>query len=87
MSLKIFTIFAIIFVSQSQGRPGVNPNAGFSLCGPPFIISDGNGNQIARLEGCDENGLALPSKFFVHLFIYDYTLEGVIKEVWGFKVT
>ena len=67
MSLKIVTVVvvAIIFVNQSQGRPGVNPDAGFSLCGPPYVIDLPNGNQIARLEGCDEDGLALPSMFFV----------------------
>ena len=70
MSLKIITIVTIIFVNQSQGRPGVNPDAGFFQCGPPSIATLPNGNQITILEGCDEDGLALPSMFFVtYLFM------------------
>ena len=77
MTFKIVSILAIIFVTQSQGRPGVNPNAGFFQCGPPSIATLPNGNQITILEGCDEDGLALPSMIFVYLFIHG-TLEGAI---------
>ena len=77
MSLKIITIVTIIFVNQSQGRPGVNPDAGFSQCGPPYIVTLPNGLQMSLLGGCDEDGLVLPSMFFVYLFIYG-TLEGAI---------
>ena len=87
MSLKIITIVTIIFVNQSQGRPGVNPNAGFSQCGPPYIVTLPNGNQMSLLGGCDEDGLALPSMFFVYLHIYLWYIRGGNFEVWGFKAT